>query len=110
MGAEFEPDRKVDPTALDEKEVTAMQGAVGSHSDEDEGADVNREYPTDEELHTLRRVSDDMPWRTLSIAFVELCERFSYYGTIIVCTCSAWDSRCLPSFSAASGSCEVVNS
>jgi hypothetical protein len=25
-------------------------------------------------------------WITFSIAFVELCERFSYYGTTAVCT------------------------
>lgn len=95
MAADFEADRKVaDPSTLDEKEVTPVQGAVGSHSDEDEDAGLNREYPTEEELHTLRRVSDDMPWRTLSIAFVELCERFSYYGTIIVCTCSSLLRQC----------------
>lgn len=41
--------------------------------------------PTDEELHTLRRVSGTIPWAAYSIAFVELCERFGYYGTTIVC-------------------------
>lgn len=43
------------------------------------------EVPTDEELHTLRRVADKIPWKVYTIAFVELCERFSYYGTTIVC-------------------------
>jgi POT family proton-dependent oligopeptide transporter len=44
------------------------------------------EFPTDEELHTLRRVADNIPWRVYTIAFVELCERFSYYGTTVVFT------------------------
>lgn len=44
-----------------------------------------RERPTEEEEHTLRRVSDKVPWTAYTIAFVELCERFSYYGTTAVC-------------------------
>jgi len=46
---------------------------------------INGEFPTDEELHTLRRVADTIPWRVYTIAFVELVERFSYYGTTVVC-------------------------
>lgn len=86
MGTEPEVDRKVaEPVDYDEKEISAVQGGIPTHSDEDEEIDLNREYPTEEELTTLRRVSDEIPWRTLSIAFVELCERFSYYGTTVVC-------------------------
>jgi len=44
------------------------------------------EYPTEEELHHLRRVADKIPWRVYTIAFVELVERFSYYGTTVVFT------------------------
>lgn len=44
-----------------------------------------REHPTEEEIRTLRRVSDKIPWTAYTIAFVELCERFSYYGTTAVC-------------------------
>jgi POT family proton-dependent oligopeptide transporter len=43
------------------------------------------EYPTEEELHTLRRVAGHIPWKAYTLAFVELCERFSYYGTTVVC-------------------------
>ncbi|EHY58085.1 putative peptide transporter ptr2 [Exophiala dermatitidis] len=43
-------------------------------------------YPTDEELRTLRRTQGHVPWIIYTIAFVELCERFAYYGTIIVFT------------------------
>ena len=44
--------------------------------------------PTQEELHgsnALRRVAAPIPWAVYTVAFVELCERFSYYGTQVVC-------------------------
>lgn len=41
--------------------------------------------PSDEELRTLRRVAGPLPWPAFTVAFVELCERFSYYGTTAVC-------------------------
>jgi POT family proton-dependent oligopeptide transporter len=47
---------------------------------------VGEDFPTEEELHTLRRVADHIPWRVYTIAFIELCERFSYYGTTVVFT------------------------
>ena len=43
------------------------------------------EYPTAEEIESLRRVCGVVPWSAYTIAFVELCERFSYYGTTAVC-------------------------
>jgi proton-dependent oligopeptide transporter, POT family len=46
------------------------------------------EQPTEEELATLRRVSGQIPWTAYTVAFVELCERFSYYGTTAVCESS----------------------
>ncbi|KAI6115482.1 POT family-domain-containing protein [Pisolithus croceorrhizus] len=42
------------------------------------------EFPTAEELTTLRRVSDAIPWTAYMIAVVELAERFSYYGASAV--------------------------
>lgn len=42
--------------------------------------------PTAADLATLRRIPDKIPWSVLTIAFVELCERFSYYGTTAVFT------------------------
>lgn len=36
--------------------------------------------PTEEELHTLRKVPDRLPMSAWSVAVVELCERFTYYG------------------------------
>lgn len=43
------------------------------------------EYPTEEEVKSLRRVCGSVPWSSYTVAFVELCERFSYYGTTVVC-------------------------
>jgi len=46
--------------------------------------DEASEVPTDTERETLRRVADAVPWNAFLIAFVELGERFSYYGTTVV--------------------------
>lgn len=48
------------------------------------------EDPTADELHgpnALRRISAPIPWAVYTVAFVELCERFSYYGTQVLCMC-----------------------
>lgn len=36
--------------------------------------------PTEEELGTLRKVPDNLPWSAFLVAVIELCERFTYYG------------------------------
>ncbi|KAJ5960209.1 Major facilitator superfamily domain general substrate transporter [Penicillium vulpinum] len=48
---------------------------------------LNDEDPTTDELHgsnALRRVSAPIPWAVYTVAFVELCERFSYYGSQVL--------------------------
>lgn len=40
--------------------------------------------PTAEELATLRRVPGRLPWTAHTISFVEMCERFSFCGTVAV--------------------------
>lgn len=62
-----------------------MPTELDHHFNRDTSEDELGEYPTEEELHQLRRVSDKIPWMVYTIAFVELCERFSYYGTTVVC-------------------------
>ncbi|RYO77239.1 hypothetical protein DL762_009393 [Monosporascus cannonballus] len=42
------------------------------------------QYPTKEELETLPRVVGKVHWVIYTIAFIELCERFGYYGTTAV--------------------------
>ena len=41
--------------------------------------------PTAEELTSLRRVTGKIPWTAYTVTFIELCERFSYYGTTALC-------------------------
>lgn len=50
---------------------------IDADADEDE-------HITEEDLQELRRVSGKIPWQAYTIAFVELCERFSYYGATVV--------------------------
>ncbi|PLB48547.1 oligopeptide transporter [Aspergillus steynii IBT 23096] len=57
---------------------------VGGSSTGGEDAHLNLELPTDAELNELRRVAGPIPWTAYTVAFVELCERFSYYGTTAV--------------------------
>ncbi|KAL5118540.1 hypothetical protein ACEQ8H_003555 [Pleosporales sp. CAS-2024a] len=47
-------------------------------------SDSTSDFPTEADLATLRRVPAPIPWRIYTIAFVELVERMSYYGTIAV--------------------------
>lgn len=54
----------------------------GSTSDDDDYPGK----PTDEQMRTLRRVSGKIKWAMWTIAFVELCERFSYYGSTVLYT------------------------
>jgi POT family proton-dependent oligopeptide transporter len=68
--------------AVSEKQDLSIEAAPQSFIGDD---DDLKTIPTDEELATLRRVSGKLPWQTFTVAFVELCERFSYYGTTAVC-------------------------
>lgn len=61
-----------DQTAIVERESSSPKSSDGS-------------FPSNEELKSLRRVAGQVPWTAFTIAFVELCERFSYYGTTAVC-------------------------
>ncbi|KAM0261384.1 hypothetical protein ACHAQJ_002236 [Trichoderma viride] len=73
-----EADRRA--AGFDEKNATAI--AVSSNGDVEEYDDT----PTEEDLRTLRRVSGKIKWAMYTIAFVELCERFSYYGSSVLYT------------------------
>ncbi|KAJ2901511.1 putative peptide transporter ptr2-a protein [Zalerion maritima] len=46
--------------------------------------DARPDHPSEEDFQTLRRVHGRIPLKAFTIAFIELCERFSYYGTIVV--------------------------
>ena len=65
------------------KESTAGEGKMGTYTQSESSAeDAYNISETD--LKTLRRVSGKIVWIAFTITFVELCERFSYYGTTIV--------------------------
>ncbi|ETN37447.1 uncharacterized protein HMPREF1541_08438 [Cyphellophora europaea CBS 101466] len=42
------------------------------------------QYPTAEDIVSLRRTYGNIPWMIYTIGFIELCERFAYYGTTAV--------------------------
>ncbi|EAT86229.1 hypothetical protein SNOG_06398 [Parastagonospora nodorum SN15] len=60
------------------------EGKAGLQDTYVSDSDSTADFPTDEELKTLRRVPASIPWRIYTIAFVELVERMSYYGTVAV--------------------------
>ncbi|KAF4958228.1 hypothetical protein FGADI_2600 [Fusarium gaditjirri] len=68
--------------STDPRPATADPGAVTPAG----GATPDGQFPTAEELDTLRRVPNKIPMKLFSIAFIELCERFSYYGSTVVFT------------------------
>lgn len=74
---------------LDEKRALSETRSPSSNDHEYPGevfeADLEGEEPTAEELKTLPRVSGKIPWTAFTIAFVELCERFGYYGCQVLC-------------------------
>ncbi|KAI0129181.1 POT family protein [Xylariales sp. AK1849] len=81
-GAKLEAREAVEPlnsNVKDEKsdarEPTTTTALTGPNGEE---------YPTKEELVTLRRVKGRIDWIIYTIAFCELCERFAYYGTTAV--------------------------
>lgn len=49
------------------------------------GVTADGQFPTPEEMQSLRRIANKIPMKLFSIAFIELCERFSYYGCTVVC-------------------------
>ncbi|KAH7088694.1 POT family-domain-containing protein [Paraphoma chrysanthemicola] len=74
---------------IGEKQALARSDTTGSHQvapPVEFEADLEGEEPTAEELVTLRRVSGKIPWTAFTIAFVELCERFGYYGCQVLYT------------------------
>ncbi|KAL5625509.1 hypothetical protein BROUX41_005569 [Berkeleyomyces rouxiae] len=80
-------DEQVDDQQVDEHDV------VKTVSDDKKDMQVMSvksrifdDSPTQAELVTLRRVADKVSLSLFTIAIVEACERFSYYGTVIVFT------------------------
>ena len=84
--------KAIEPSAAiqgTERELTAGRGSIDPekypphYSSTDEDRD---DKPTEEELRTLRRVPAKLHLPVWTIAFAELCERFSYYGSSVLYT------------------------
>ncbi|OTA66054.1 POT family protein [Hypoxylon sp. EC38] len=67
-----------------EHDFTTVPSGSGSDIEVRLRGPNGEEYPTKEELETLRRVKGPINWIIYTIAFIELCERFAYYGTTAV--------------------------
>ncbi|KAK4042714.1 POT family-domain-containing protein [Parachaetomium inaequale] len=92
-----------------DKEVN-LAPVLSAHDEDKLGVSITTAdggSPTEEELHTLRRVPDKIPWNIYTIAFIELCERFSYYGTTAVFT--NFIQQELPSYSSTGASYDIEN-
>lgn len=72
VGAEVET-LKANSTAMMEENERGQSSPRKTVYLEDDG-------PTEEDLATLRKVADNLPWSAFIVALVELCERFTYYG------------------------------
>jgi POT family proton-dependent oligopeptide transporter len=88
MAMSHEPKVATPIYEVNEKKALSSAGTTESHqlaTHVEFEADLEGEEPTPEELVTLRRVSGKIPWIAFTIAFVELCERFGYYGCQVLC-------------------------
>lgn len=77
--ATYSQDEKKHDLAI--AQVSSAQGVL----DQDD-PHFGDEFPTEEDRHSLQRIPDRIPWPTYLIAYVELAERFSYYGCTVVFT------------------------
>lgn len=88
MALSHEPKIATPMYEVGEKQALYSSETTGSHQHAapvEFEADLEGEEPTAEDLLTLRRVSGKIPWIAFTIAFVELCERFGYYGCQVLC-------------------------
>lgn len=85
--AESQADRSAhEQKVFQEKGSYDAEDKVDSETYSAQDVQLHHDSPTEEEKATLRRVPDKIDYRAYLIAFVELCERFSYYGTTVVFT------------------------
>jgi dipeptide/tripeptide permease len=63
----------------DMKADPSQQEQSSSYDDENDST-TDGDEPTEEDLRTLRKEADKLPWSAFLVAVVELCERFTYYG------------------------------
>lgn len=76
------------PVIVASKSVKPNPGYFYDQGEADEDGHIGQEgdeWPTEEDLNTLRRVPDKISLAVYTVAIIELCERFSYYGTAVLC-------------------------
>ncbi|KAI0869897.1 POT family protein [Hypoxylon argillaceum] len=80
------PENILAPKAEDGSSPKDYLGLVASSSNTEEPlrGPNGEEYPSKRDLETLRRVKGHISPIIYTIAFIELCERFAYYGTTAV--------------------------
>lgn len=69
-----------------EKKHVGADSDIADSLHHTDGPSPDGAHPTEEERIQLRRVPDSIPWAAYLIAFIELAERFSYYGSTVVFT------------------------
>ncbi|KAI8453502.1 POT family-domain-containing protein [Phakopsora pachyrhizi] len=89
-----DPNSSVHPAASKDSDLNNLEeqhdhqldeGAISSNEFNGEG-NTSRRFPTNEEFSKLKRVPGNINLATYLICFIELVERFSYYGTTVVFT------------------------
>lgn len=79
LGGPLNDDPKSLPKAS-EHGFMSQAPAEALSDDADMEVTPDGEEPTAHEKKTLRHVGESLPFATFLVAFVELCERFTYYG------------------------------
>ncbi|TGZ82308.1 MFS peptide transporter [Ascodesmis nigricans] len=80
----YEDDKKLHDEKFSHVPLEKTGSVPPVYASSTDESELGPDHPTEEEMHTLRRVPGKVPWAAYTIAFVELCERFSYYGTTAV--------------------------
>jgi len=57
--------------------ATQPEYELGTTTGTVENITPDGDEPTEEELHSLRKVADKLPWSAFLVAVVELCERYA---------------------------------
>ncbi|KAL2855569.1 PTR2-domain-containing protein [Aspergillus pseudodeflectus] len=79
------PDSNIEKKPLSKSpSIEELPATKNEYHVTEENEVLHKLHPTKEEMQTLRRVAGPLNWISFSVAFVELCERFSYYGTTAV--------------------------
>ncbi|KAI5476472.1 PTR2-domain-containing protein [Pseudohyphozyma bogoriensis] len=77
---------EADGMSIDIDDKDPAKGDVVSTFSNDEADTPDGGMPTDDEKTRLRRVAGPVPTMAFLVAFIELAERFSYYGSTVVFT------------------------